>query len=208
MVTKQSAVTVAELPADPPAGALSARDRLLAAANELFYEEGVNTVGIDRIIERAGVAKATLYSTFGSKDELIRAYLASRHQARRARIEAAVARYDTPRERLLAVFDALGDSIATPGFHGCAFVNATAEARPGSAILDIADESRAWVRDLFADLARAAGVTEPDVLARQLVMLYDGANVAARMDRDPSAASAARTVAASLLHVATSGRST
>ena len=56
----------------------SARDRLLAAADELFYEEGIHTVGIDRIIEKAGVAKATLYSVFGSKEELIRAYLAAR----------------------------------------------------------------------------------------------------------------------------------
>ena len=61
--------------ADP--AARSARERLLDAANELFYEEGVHTVGIDRVIERAGVAKATLYSTFGSKDELVRAYLAA-----------------------------------------------------------------------------------------------------------------------------------
>ena len=60
----------------------SARERLLAAADELFYEEGVHTVGVDRVIERAGVAKATLYSAFGSKDELIRAYLAARHAAR------------------------------------------------------------------------------------------------------------------------------
>ena len=57
----------------------SARERLLAAANELFYNEGVHTVGIDRVIEQAGVAKASLYNTFGSKDELIRAYLESRH---------------------------------------------------------------------------------------------------------------------------------
>ena len=57
----------------------SARERLLAAANELFYNEGVHTVGIDRVIEQAGVAKASLYNTFGSKDELVRAYLETRH---------------------------------------------------------------------------------------------------------------------------------
>src|SRR5436190_15614687 len=81
----------------------SARERLLVAANELFYNEGVHTVGIDRIIEQAGVAKASLYNTFGSKDELVRAYLQTRHASVTGRITQAVERYDTPRERLLAV---------------------------------------------------------------------------------------------------------
>src|SRR6476620_12221056 len=90
----------------------SARDRLLAAADELFYEHGVHTVGIDRIIERAGVAKASLYSTFGSKDELVRAYLEARHEARRARLAAEIERHDDPRARLLALFDVLGSTVA------------------------------------------------------------------------------------------------
>ena len=71
------------------AGRPSARERLLAAANELFYDEGVHTVGIDRIIEQAGVAKASLYNTFGSKDELVRAYLQTRHDSVTQRITAA-----------------------------------------------------------------------------------------------------------------------
>jgi AcrR family transcriptional regulator len=176
-----------------------ARERLLAAADELFYEEGVHTVGIDRVIERAGVAKATLYSTFGSKDELIRAYLAGRHERRRARILAELERYDSPRDRLLGVFDVLGETFTQPGFHGCAFVNASAEALPGSPIIEVTDEYRAWVRALFVDLARAAEVGDPEGLARQLHLLYDGAGVSARMDRDPSAAAAARVVAAGLV---------
>src|SRR5882757_8493036 len=65
----------------------SARERLLAAANELFYKEGIHTVGIDRVIEKAGVAKASLYTTFGSKDELVRAYLAERFEVRKKRIQ-------------------------------------------------------------------------------------------------------------------------
>src|SRR2546425_13142594 len=97
----------------------SPRERLLAAANELFYEEGVHTVGIDRVIERAGVAKASLYSTFGSKDELIRAYLEARHTATRERMERELAaRYDTPRDRLLGAFDIQGESFDQPGFRG------------------------------------------------------------------------------------------
>lgn len=181
---------------------MSARERLLAAADELFYEEGVHTVGIDRVIERAGVAKATLYSAFGSKDELIRAYLQARHAARRERTTRKLARYHAPRERLLGMFDVLGESFAEPGFRGCAFVNASAEARPGSAVEEVSDESRAWVRSLFTELGRAAGVADPGQLARQLTLLYDGATVSARMDRDPAAAAAARTVAAALVDAA------
>src|SRR5579864_7975765 len=94
----------------------SARERLLAAANELFYNEGVHTVGIDRVIERAGVAKASLYNTFGSKDELVRAYLERRHLARQERITRKLARYDTPRDRLLGVFDALGELLVEQHF--------------------------------------------------------------------------------------------
>jgi AcrR family transcriptional regulator len=182
----------------------SARDRLLAAADELFYEEGVHTVGIDRVIERAGVAKATLYSAFGSKDELIRAYLARRHAARRERLTRALAtRYSTPQERLLGVFDVLEETLAEPGFRGCAFVNASAESRPGSVAEEASDEYRAWVRSLFVDLAEAAGAVDPQLLARQLVLLYDGATVTARMDRDRGAAATARAIAAQLLAAAT-----
>jgi len=181
----------------------SARERLLAAADELFYADGVHTVGIDRVIERAGVAKATLYSAFGSKDELIRCYLTARHAARQERMTRKLARYDTPRARLLGVFDVLGELVAEPGFRGCAFLNASAESSPGSAIEEVSSESRAWLRSLFAELGQAAGAVDPGRLAQQLVLLYDGAVVAAQMDRDPTAATAARGIAAALVDAAT-----
>src|ERR1700759_2480608 len=88
----------------PTARRPSARERLLDAADELFYEEGIHIVGIDRVIDKAGVAKASLYSTFGSKDELVRAYLVRRYERRRARIEEWVDRYDDPRDRLAGAF--------------------------------------------------------------------------------------------------------
>jgi AcrR family transcriptional regulator len=172
---------------------------LLAAADELFYEEGVHIVGIDRVIERAGVAKASLYSAFGSKDELIRAYLVRRHAARRERLTEALAAHETPRERLLAVFDILGESFADPRFHGCAFVNASAEAPADSPIQEAAAEYRAWIRGVFEDLARQAGAPEPERLARQFVLLYDGAAISARMDRGSKAAACARVAASALL---------
>jgi AcrR family transcriptional regulator len=180
----------------------SARERLLNAANELFYEEGVHTVGIDRVIERAGVAKATLYSTFGSKDELIRAYLHGRHEYRREAMRRGLAAYATPRERLLGVYDVLGASFVEREYHGCAFVNASAEANPGSPILEVTDEYRTWVRGLFAELAREAGLADADRLAGQLVMLYDGAGIAARIDRNTGAAAEARAVAEVLVDAA------
>src|SRR4051812_5656853 len=87
-----------------PAERPSARERLLAAATELFYEEGVNTVGIARLIEHAGVAKASLYSAFGSKEELIRAYLEGQFEARRKRLQEHISRHEHPRDKLLGIF--------------------------------------------------------------------------------------------------------
>jgi AcrR family transcriptional regulator len=178
----------------------TARERLLDAADELFYAEGVHTVGIDRIIERAGVAKASLYSSFGSKEELVRAYLERRHEIRRRRLLAGLERFDNAHDRLLGVFDVLGELTATPGFRGCAFYNASAESvAPGGAIEQVSNANRAWTRGLFTELARDAGVTDPAALADQLMILYDGASVGARMDHQPGAAARARAVAAALL---------
>jgi len=179
-----------------------ARERLLAAADELFYEEGVNLVGIDRIIERAGVAKASLYDCFGSKEELIRSYLQQRHEARQVRLRERLARYASPREKILAVFDAMAEAAAKPDFRGCAFARASAEARPGSSVKAACDESRAWNLALFADLARQAGAADPDRVAQQLRLLYDGASVSAHVDASSSAALAARAMAELLLDAA------
>jgi AcrR family transcriptional regulator len=179
----------------------SARERLLAAASELFYAEGVHTVGIDRVIERAGVAKASLYNTFGSKDELVRVYLEGRHAVIAARIAQYIERYDDPRERLLGVFEAQGELFAEPGYRGCAFVSASAES-PGEAVSHAADEYRGWVRGLLTGLAGEAGAPDPERLGRQLHMIYDGASLSARMDRDPAAAVTARAAAGALLDAA------
>jgi AcrR family transcriptional regulator len=179
----------------------SARERLLAAANELFYAEGVHTVGIDRVIEKAGVAKASLYNTFGSKDELVRAYLEARHARVATRVASYIERYDTPREKLLGVFEAQGELFAESGFRGCAFASATSEAH-GEQVDQAADSYRAWVRGLLADLAREAGAPDPELLGWQLHMIYDGASQSARMDHDPAASVASRAAAAALLDAA------
>lgn len=180
----------------------SARDRLLAAANELFYEEGIHTVGIDRVIERAGVAKASLYSTFGSKDALVRAYLASRQEAEQRRVTDALGHGATPRERLLAVFDRLAELAAEPDFRGCAFTRASAESAGESCVREVSDASRSWLRSVFVEIARSAAVADPEHLGRQLVLLYDGATVVAQLDRDPRAAADARDIAAMVFDAA------
>jgi AcrR family transcriptional regulator len=180
----------------------TARERLLAAADELFYDEGVHTVGIDRVIERAGVAKASLYSAFGSKDELIRAYLERRHAERVERFNRALATVESPREKLLAVFDVVGATFTKPTFRGCAFINASAESRPGGPVEEVSDMARGWVRELLTDLAQQAGASDPAGLGRQLAMVYDGAVVGARMDRNPRAIDTAKAIATALVDAA------
>ena len=115
---------------DPGPVRRSPRERLLDAAGELFYAEGVQSVGIDRVIERAGVAKASLYSRFCSKEELVRAYLDERQDRIVGRLRAAVDAVDPgdPVARILAVFDAQAELFLAPDFHGCAFAAAAAEA--------------------------------------------------------------------------------
>ena len=185
-----------------PALTGTARERLLAAASELFYTEGIHTVGIDRVIERAGVAKASLYNTFGSKDGLIRAYLDLRHARSEKRINGVLAKLDTPREKILGVFDAQGIFFRTEDFRGCAFVNASAESQPGGSVEQASDEYRAWLRSLFTDLASQAGASDPEALAQQLVLLYDGSTMSARMDRNPEIFIQARAIAAVLVDAA------
>jgi len=177
----------------------TARERLLDAANELFYAEGVHTVGIDRIIEHAGVAKASLYSTFGSKDELVRAYLEHRHERIRARVDRHVAAHTDPRERVLAVFDAQAERFAEPGYRGCAFTAAAAESEPGSAAVEETENYRAWLLDVLTGLCREAGAPDPETLGRQLQMVYDGAGLALRIDHSLTAGPDARAAAEALL---------
>lgn len=177
------------------------RERLLDAAGELFYAEGVQSVGIDRVIERAGVAKASLYSSFGSKEELVRAYLDERHAGILERLRAAVEAVDErdPVARILAVFDAQAELFRAPDFHGCAFGAAAAEAPRDGRINDAARAYRREIRELFTGLATAAGAPEPALLASQLQLLYDGGSAAANLDRDASIAGPVRAAAEILI---------
>jgi len=162
----------------------SARERLLDAASVLFYAEGIQSVGIDRVIERAGVAKASLYSTFGSKEELVRAYLDRRHTQQLGWRRAAAASVTDPVEKILAVVGSQARDFTKPDFNGCAFSGAMAESPVGGRVYEATHSYREDIRTLFEDLARGAGAQDPVLLARQLQFVYEGASNAAKLDRD------------------------
>jgi AcrR family transcriptional regulator len=177
----------------------TAKQRLLQAADELFYNEGIHTVGIDRVIASAGVAKGSLYYSFTGKDELVHEYLTHRHGKWAERVTAGIEAHTDPRARILAVYDVLGTLFAQPDYRGCAFMNATAEAAPDSVEAQAATTFRAWVRNLFLDLATDVDADDPKQLADALVLLYDGAVATAQMDKAPEAARTARRTAELIL---------
>jgi AcrR family transcriptional regulator len=180
----------------------SPRERLLDAATELFYAEGVQSVGIDRVIAHAGVAKASLYSTFGSKEGLVRAYLDRRHEVLVGRLRQAAADVEDPVEKMLAVLDSQAAQFDRSDFRGCAFVAAAAEAPAEGQIAEATAKYRNEVRTLFAELATAAGVADPEQLADQLRLIYDGGSLAANLDHNPGIASSARAAARILIEAA------
>jgi AcrR family transcriptional regulator len=183
----------------------SARERLLDAADRLFYAEGVHTVGIDRIIEEAGVAKGSLFYNFSGKADLVAAYLAGRDERRRARIARHSEGLTDPVERLLAVFDALGEAVGEPGYRGCAFANASAEAPPDSVEAVALRAFRGWLSDLFLDLTTEAGYADPQDVADRLRLLYDGAVATAQLDTHPAAVRLAKEMAGLVLETAPRG---
>jgi AcrR family transcriptional regulator len=182
------------------AGAGTVRERLLAAADELFYAEGITAVGVEKIRATADVAKSSLYQHFKSKDQLVAAYLEGRSQGWRARLGAAVeAAGPDPRARLETVFAELGRWFEEPGFRGCPFINAAAEI-PGKnhPALAVAARHREWLSGLFAGIAGQGAAADPGRLARQLLMLYNAAMVEAQAG-SPTAAPDAGAAAGLLL---------
>ncbi len=181
------------------AGRPSPRQRLLAAADELFYTEGVHVVGIDRILEHADVAKASMYSAFASKEALIAAYLQGRHTRNLERIWEAVEQHTDPRLRLLAVFDAQARCLQDSGYRGCAFARASAETPTGGLVQQATDDYRSAVLDLLTRLAADAGAADPATLGLQLHLLYNGAAVLATPEQWLTLSQAIRSAAKTLL---------
>ena len=185
----------------------AARDRILDTAFRLFYARGLKAVGVDLIIAESGVAKATFYKHFPSKDELVLAYLDKVDGVWSGQLRAAAeAAGPDPAHQLVGLFDALGSACRRDGYRGCAFINAAAEAVPGTPVHDrtVAHkrEVLAWVQGLAAE----AGARDPDGLARSLTLLLDGGLASGALDADPEAATQAR--AAAELLVATAVAST
>ncbi|MFF0103659.1 TetR/AcrR family transcriptional regulator [Streptomyces hirsutus] len=148
--------------------------RIVAAAEELFYNRGITAVGVDLIAEHSGVTKRTLYNRFGSKDHLVVTYLAERDQRWRSLVRATVDACDDPVEAVTAPFHALRTWSET-NLRGCAFINALAELPdPSHPAYRIAANQKLWLRNLFEELATAAGCSKPATLATRLLVLHEG----------------------------------
>jgi AcrR family transcriptional regulator len=176
------------------------RDRLIDAATGLFCKNGINATGIDAIVDAAGTAKTTLYKHFKAKPDLVEAVLDAEGKAWRDRFLAAIDRAETPRGRLESIFPVLKSWFGEPGYAGCALTNAVGEhARDEARLRDVANRHKSIVINHIAGLASAAGAAGPDLLARQIGLLMDGAIVAAMVTRDPGVADAAGLAARALL---------
>ena len=178
-----------------------ARERIVRAAGDLFYAEGIHAVGVDRVTAAAGVAKATLYQQFRSKDELVAACLRRRAEHWRASVaDPVLALPGSAARRVGAVFERLGKAFATPGYRGCPFINAAAEyPGPDGPVAAAIAAHRAQVRGLFAELLAGVPAARRAALTDQLVLLYDGTMVGAQLDQGPRAARRARAAARQLL---------
>ncbi|GGW99305.1 TetR family transcriptional regulator [Streptomyces malachitofuscus] len=156
-----------------------ARARLLSTATRIFYAEGIHSVGVDRIIAEAQVTRATLYRHFAGKEELVLAYLDQADRGIRAQTEAARASADSPAERVRAVSRSIAEGIRSPGFRGCAFLNAVAEyPDPAHPVHRAVLAHRQWFLETVTELLEQAGHTPADAAGRHLVMLRDGAMAA------------------------------
>jgi AcrR family transcriptional regulator len=155
------------------------RERLLDAAGELFYRDGVN-IGVDALCKAAGVSKKSMYQLFRSKDELIAESLASVGPSYQVALEPGVEDGPTPRERILAVFQKLDRQSGGGDFFGCPFVSTAVELKnpehPGSVV---ARHFKQRLTDFFLGELVAAGVDDPDEMAIQLTMAFDGASARA-----------------------------
>jgi AcrR family transcriptional regulator len=177
-----------------------ARVRILESAYELFSRRGVRGVGVDEVIAHAGVAKATLYAHFPSKDDLVVAFLEQREQRWTLAFVVTEARRrgTTPEERLLAIFDAFDEWFRRDDFEGCSFIKLLlemgAEHTAGRASIQYLDN----IRSILRELAQEAGLRDSDTFARSLQMLMEGSIVSATTG-DADAAQRAQAMARTLI---------
>jgi AcrR family transcriptional regulator len=172
---------------------------VLDTATQLFYAGGVRAVGIDRIIAEAGVAKATFYKHFPSKDDLVLAYI--EEQDRLGRAAVAALPKQRPREMIAAVMGRISEAAVAGGYRGCPFLNAAAEyPDPTSPVRQAIAARRAWYRDSLRDLLAADGDPAPSVTASLLVAVSDGLLESAYLDDPESIPALVREAVARLLY--------
>ena len=187
--------------ANPPAATATARDRLIDTAIALFNRYGFHATGVDRIVAVAKVAKKTLYAHFPSKEDLIIAALTRKRAAFADKfLPSVLATSDDPRERLLGLFELAKSWFADPDFYGCIFVNAAVEySEPGHPINACAREFKTLLRGFALEQARAGGAADPEALADQIALLFEGATTVAQVSARPDAATTAKAIAAQLI---------
>ncbi|WP_242908716.1 TetR/AcrR family transcriptional regulator [Actinomadura terrae] len=178
-----------------------ARDRILRTATDLFYVYGIRGVGVDRIIAESGVAKATLYAHFKSKDDLVLTFLRySDEKWRQMLREAAESAGDHPREQLVGMFGAIEAAAQGGGqFRGCVFINSATESLPGTPVHEATVAHKRAVRAWVAELAAAAGAADPELLARELTILLDGAMAGAALESIAATVPATRQAARAIV---------
>jgi AcrR family transcriptional regulator len=186
-------------------GQLSGRERVLEAAYALFTERGARDVGVDRVIERAGVAKMTFYRNFATKADLIQAVLDRRDERWTEQLFAgSVSRSEGPSSQLLALFDVLDEWAHKEDFDGCTFITSLIEAWPDDkVILDAARRHLGQIHERVSLLASKAGIAEPERVASAWDVLLRGAIVSAQAG-DLGAMASARELAAAYLASASS----
>ncbi|RXZ48596.1 TetR/AcrR family transcriptional regulator [Agromyces fucosus] len=164
-------------------GSSVAREKLLATASELFYREGIHSVGVDRIIGEAGVTRATFYRHFPSKEDLVEAYLGVEDANIRGAFAAAEASGAAPKQLVGLVIDGLADDVARHHTRGCPFINAAAEYPDAdSGVRKAVAEHREWFRSELESVLSAAEVPDAEEAAGQLVLLRDAAMVGGYLD--------------------------
>ncbi|MFK0239788.1 TetR/AcrR family transcriptional regulator [Microbacterium sp. NPDC090281] len=168
-----------------------ARTRLIDAATRLFYEEGIHAVGVDRVIEEAGVTRATLYKQFGGKENLVLAYLAHEDEMLRAMFAEAGEAVTEPDALLGAVVQGIAADIRERHTRGCPFINAAAEYPDAEgSVRRLIDEHREWFRSTLEKVAETAGLERPEEVAASLVLLRDAALVGGYLDGEERVAPA------------------
>jgi AcrR family transcriptional regulator len=162
----------------------SMRQRLIDAATELFYAEGIRAVSVDKVIERAGTTKVTFYRHFKTKDSLVVAHLEHRAQLERDGVHTAMGYANGDPDRTFQLIaEQLGTMSCEAGFRGCPFINAAAEyPDPDSDVRKTVDDQRAWWKSAFVDIIAPLALPESDAVADDLMLIRDGAMVAGYLD--------------------------